>query len=125
MHYQLPNWTSEYFSEMMKPLSSLSLKMNVFNESLLKMKAAPLITKITNNMLDKSRGLLKPEKRKMFMYVGHDSTIANFLEGLKVWDMQIPSYSIMSIIELHENELGYNIQVTMFEIIIFNFRSLT
>lgn len=52
----------------------------------------------------------------MFMYVGHDSTVANLLEGLKVWDMQIPGYSIMTMVELHENELGYNVQVNFITI---------
>jgi prostatic aicd phosphatase len=95
----------------MKPLSSLSLKINVYNESLLKMKTAPLITKIIDSMLKKSQGTLNPEKRKIFMYVGHDSTVVNFLEGLKIWDMQIPNYNIMAIVELHEDDLGYHIQV--------------
>ncbi|OXU18767.1 hypothetical protein TSAR_012990, partial [Trichomalopsis sarcophagae] len=111
MNYQLPNWTNEYFPDMLKPLSSLSLKMNVYNESLLKMKGGPLVSKIAHSMLDRAQST-KPYKRKMFMYVGHDSTIVNLLEGLKVWDMQIPGYSIMTMVELHENELeGYNVQI--------------
>lgn len=59
------------------------------------------------------------EKHKMFMYVGHDSTITNLLGTLKVWDTQMPEYSIMTLIELHENENGWNVQVlyTIFTII--------
>lgn len=114
MKYKLPDWTNLYFPNKMRPLGSLSLKLNVYNETLLRMKAAPLITKIVNNMVDKSKGVLKPSQRKMFMYVGHDTSIINVLEGMKVWDMVIPSYGIMVIIELHENEQHeYYVQVTM------------
>ncbi|KAJ8686451.1 hypothetical protein QAD02_022245 [Eretmocerus hayati] len=111
MKLPLPQWADEYFPEKMECLSKLSLKMNVYNESLLRMKAGPMISAIANNMVDKSRGNLKPAVRKMFMYVGHDSTISNLLEGMKIWDMQIPSYNIMTMIELHENDNGYSVQV--------------
>ncbi|KAL7293568.1 hypothetical protein TKK_0013007 [Trichogramma kaykai] len=110
MNLLLPNWTADLFTEM-EHLSSLSLKINVYNETLLKMKAGPLITEITNNMLKKIKSTLEPERRKMFMYIGHDSTIASLLEGLKVWNMQVPGYNDMVITELHEDKSGFYVKV--------------
>lgn len=111
MNFSLPVWTEEFFPDAMQPMSKLSLYLNVYNEPLLKMKAGPLITKIATSMKDKSEGNLKPQDRKMFMYVGHDSTIVSVLEGMKVWDQQIPGYNIMTMIELHEDDKGWNVQV--------------
>lgn len=75
------------------------------------MVSAPLITEIVTNMNKKAEGTLKPENRKMFMYVGHDSTIVNLLNGLGVWDKQIPGYNIMTMIELHETDSGWKVEV--------------
>ncbi|XP_058800488.1 prostatic acid phosphatase-like [Phymastichus coffea] len=111
MNYTLPDWTQMYYPDKMRSLSSLSLQINVYNESLLKMKSAPLVSKVVSNMLQKSEGILVPSQRKMFMYVGHDSTVVNILEGMHVWDLQIPAYSTMVMIELHEDEGQYFVQL--------------
>ena len=45
----------------------------------------------------------------MFMYVGHDSTVGALLDGLNIWNMQIPVYSQMVMIELHEDTCSVGI----------------
>lgn len=45
------------------------------------------------------------------MYAGHDSTVANFLMALKVWDQQIPTYNIMALVELHLENSVYGLKV--------------
>lgn len=111
MKFKLPDWTSKYYPEEMRPLGQISLKFNVYNESLVKMKAGPLVSKIANSMKDKKDGTLEPLERKMFMFVGHDSTVVSLLEGLKVWNMRIPGYNSMVMVELHQNDDNWNVQV--------------
>ncbi|XP_033228836.1 prostatic acid phosphatase-like [Belonocnema kinseyi] len=112
MGLKLPEWTHEIYPDKLIELSKLSLQMTVYNEKMRKMKAGPFVTKIANAMKDKSEGKLKPAERKMVMYVGHDSTIVTLLAGLNVWeDRQIPGYSNMVMIELHEDKSGWNVQV--------------
>lgn len=80
----------------------------VQNDLLRRLKGGPFVKKIVNDMKSKVDG---KESRKLFMYAGHDSTITNLLGTMKVWDTQMPEYSIMTMIELHENEAGWNVQV--------------
>jgi prostatic aicd phosphatase len=49
--------------------------------------------------------------RKIYLYAGHDSTVANLLMALKVWEEQIPNYSIMAMIELHEIDGVHGVKV--------------
>ena len=115
MNLKLPDWAEKHLEKMYE-VGKLNLKMNVYNESLLRMKAAPLLTKIATSMKDKKDGSLKPKDRKMFMYVGHDSTVVALLDALKVWNMKIPFYSSMVMVELHEDPKGWNVQVKINDI---------
>ncbi|XP_051175273.1 prostatic acid phosphatase-like [Leptopilina boulardi] len=111
MGLKLPEWTNNYFPEKLIELSKLSLSLNVYNETMRQMKSGPLISKITRAMREKSQGKLMPNERKMFMYVGHDSTIVALLAGLNLWKKEIPGYSNMVMIELHEDKQEWNVQI--------------
>lgn len=56
-----------------------------------------------------------PPKRKAFLYAGHDSTIANILGALGVWDPQMPEYGVTALFELLEdtdtNQFGVKVSV--------------
>ncbi|XP_043470651.1 prostatic acid phosphatase-like isoform X2 [Leptopilina heterotoma] len=111
MGLKLPEWTKEFFPDKLTELSKLSLSLNVYNETLRQMKSGPLVSKIARAMKEKTEGKLMPKERKMFMYVGHDSTIVAILAGLNLWQREIPGYSNMVMIELHEDSNGWNVQV--------------
>jgi len=64
-------------------------------------------------MVDKRGGVLKPDY-KMAMYSAHDTTVANILMALGVFDMQNPPYRSLVLIELWKNNLGnYQVKVRM------------
>jgi len=48
---------------------------------------------------------MKPDY-KMVMYSAHDNTVANFLMTLGVFDLHIPPYRSLVLIELWKNDLG-------------------
>lgn len=78
----------------------------------------PLLKKI----LDDSKNKMNDDsyKRKLYLYAGHDSTVANILQALKVWDPQIPKYNILALIELHKIDDDYKIKVTIkFKLLLF------
>jgi hypothetical protein len=56
-------------------------------------------------MLDKRDGVMKPDY-KMIMYSAHDTTVANFLMALGVFDLHNPPYRSLVLIELWKNGLG-------------------
>lgn len=69
----------------------------------------PLLKKIANDIKNKIDS--PSNKRKMFIYAGHDSTVANLMMALRVWEEQIPVYNIMTLIELHEIDQVYGLKV--------------
>lgn len=57
------------------------------------------------------------EKRKIFVTVGHDSTIANLMMALNVWEVQVPEYNAMVILELHKIKNDFAVKVRKLSII--------
>lgn len=48
---------------------------------------------------------------KMFVYVGHDSTIANLLIALGIWDSQVPDYNAQISMELNKMNEEFHVKV--------------
>ncbi|XP_033179869.1 lysosomal acid phosphatase isoform X4 [Bombus impatiens] len=111
MNLILPEWTKDYYPDKLIPLTLYDFQLNVYNDDLKKLKGGPFLKKIVSDMLAKKNNILKPEERKMFMYVGHDSTIVTLMDLMHVWNNQIPHYNIMVMIELHEKNGGWNVQM--------------
>ncbi|XP_034180109.1 prostatic acid phosphatase isoform X3 [Osmia lignaria lignaria] len=111
MKLTLPEWTNDYYPDKLIPLTLYDLQLNVYNDPLKRLKGGPFLKKIVIDMLAKKDNTLKPQERKMFMYIGHDSSIVSLLDVMHVWNNQIPNYNIMTMIELHEDSCGWNVQV--------------
>ncbi|CAK9817368.1 Lysosomal acid phosphatase [Anthophora quadrimaculata] len=111
MNLTLPKWTEDYYPDKLVPLTLYDFQLNVYNDLLKKLKGGPFLKKIITDMLTKKDNTLEPETRKMFMYIGHDSTIVTLLDVMHVWNSQMPYYNIMTMIELHETNDGWNVQV--------------
>lgn len=60
----------------------------------------PLLSDILTNMKKKDAGTLVPD-RKMFLYSGHDLTIATMWRTLGFEECLLPEYGAALIIELH------------------------
>ncbi|XP_031833159.1 testicular acid phosphatase homolog isoform X1 [Nomia melanderi] len=111
MNLTLPEWTDDYYPDKMEPLTLYDFELNVYNDLLRRLKGGPFLKKIVTDMLAKKDNTIVPEHRKMFMYIGHDSTVVTLLDVMHVWNNQMPHYNIMTMIELHEDKDGWNVQV--------------
>ncbi|XP_076183986.1 prostatic acid phosphatase [Ptiloglossa arizonensis] len=111
MNLTLPDWTKDYYPDKLIPLTLYDFQLNVYNDLLKRLKGGPFLKKIVTDMLAKKANTLEPDGRKMFMYIGHDSTIVTLLDVMHVWNNQMPHYNIMTMIELHESEDGWNVQI--------------
>lgn len=111
MNLTLPYWTKKYYPDKLIPLTMYDFQLNTYNDMLKRLKGGPMIKKIIYDMLAKKEKTLNPETRKMFMYVGHDSTVVTLLDVLHIWNNQMPEYNIMIMIELHEDANGWNVQI--------------
>lgn len=100
----LPEWTKDYFPDKMQFLAEQSYVYNVYTPEMQKIKAGPFLKKMFDEMQQKRNETLKPDMRKLFIYTGHDSTVVNILAALKIWERQLPRYSVMALFELHKNK---------------------
>ncbi|XP_061395192.1 prostatic acid phosphatase-like [Musca vetustissima] len=101
---ELPEWTKQYFPDKLQYLAEKSYIYNAYTREMQKIKAGPFLTKMFNEMKNKSQNALKPDGRKMFIYNGHDSTVVNIMQALQIWKRQLPRYSSMTMFELHKNK---------------------
>lgn len=99
----LPSWTSEVFPTRMAEVTAVSFVLNAYTEEMKKLKGGPLLKKILADSKDK---MTKQSTHQLYAYAGHDSTLANVLSALGVWDQQIPTYNMLALLELHESNEG-------------------
>jgi len=77
------------------------------------MFAGPMLNKIVS---DYNKVVAGKQKTKLFLYSGHDSTVANILVALGMYKPPyIPGYSAMVLLELLEPVPGqYTVRVRFF-----------
>lgn len=96
---ELPEWTRKVFPDPLAKITAQSFVFNAMNNVLQKLKGGFLLKKIMDDTKAKLRG---NSKMKMFAYGGHDSTVSNFLLTLDAWDLQVPEYNSLVIVEVHQ-----------------------
>jgi prostatic aicd phosphatase len=87
----------------MAEVTAASFVLNAYTEEMKKLKGGPLLKKILADSKDK---MTKQSTHQLYAYAGHDSTLANVLSALGVWDPQIPTYNMLALLELHESNEG-------------------
>lgn len=94
--------------------TAFSFKLRAFNNLLTRLKGGVLLKKIINDWKMKKDNTIAPKDRKLFMYVGHDSTIANFLSALKIFKAHVPDYAATVILEFSRDIFtnAYGIEVS-------------
>jgi len=98
----LPNWTTGYFPDQMKELSDFSFSMQAYTTEMQRLRGGPLVKEVVSHLQDFVQGKLKPSERKVFMYSGHDTTVAVFLSALKIFNNIQPPYCALVMVELHQ-----------------------
>ncbi|ODN03821.1 Lysosomal acid phosphatase [Orchesella cincta] len=105
----LPNWTEKVYPEPMKTMSDLGFQILSANREMMKFNGGPLLKEVIENMESTVEFLKCPKKqkekkrvKKVYLYSGHDTTVAAFLATLSVFDTHQPPYTSAVIVELHQ-----------------------
>ncbi|XP_051168231.1 venom acid phosphatase Acph-1-like isoform X2 [Leptopilina boulardi] len=108
----LPSWTNGLFPDgQIVNGSALQFKFLNYNENLKKQTGGMLIRKFINDMLLIKAGLTN---KNLFLYSGHDITVASVLYALGVYFPHVPKYSSAVILELHEIAGDYFVKVVYY-----------
>lgn len=104
---KLPDWTKDIFPEKLLPWAYLSFQIYCYTAPLQRLKVGPLMTEVVNRLVNKSEGILKPD-RKMWIYSAHDTTVANVLMAFGAFEPHCPPYASTIILELRLSAtIGY------------------
>uniref|UniRef100_A0A034VI38 acid phosphatase n=1 Tax=Bactrocera dorsalis TaxID=27457 RepID=A0A034VI38_BACDO len=100
----LPEWTKKvYPSADMTYIADFAFSINTYTRRMARLKAGPLIKEMLQRFGEKARGSLKPD-RSVWIYSAHDTTVANVLNTLKLYDMKSPGYTACLLFELRIDE---------------------
>jgi len=116
-NFTLPQWTSTVFpaspslplSTSFKHLRDLSFTVDSFTPELKRLKGGPFIQLLVDHFEAFSRG--EEGLKKVYLYSGHDTTVAPILDSLGVFDILAPPYCSMVLVELVEEE-GLHVRVS-------------
>lgn len=83
----LPLWTKQvYKSPKMNFATNIAFALNTYTRQLARLKAGPLLKDILTRFQTKFMKQLKPD-RSVFIYSAHDTTVANLLNTLKLFQV--------------------------------------
>lgn len=102
-NYTLPNWVNDTVFERLQKIRAHSFTLMFETEELAKFKGGPLLKEMISNMNAKKLGTINT---KLFMYSGHDTTLAALMHSLKVFNNISPPYTACLIMELHQKTDG-------------------
>ncbi|XP_046742394.1 prostatic acid phosphatase-like [Diprion similis] len=104
-NYILPEWTRSVYPDKLKPLADVSFTIQAYNKILQRLKSGLLLGEIVDHLVSKSKNTLFPN-RKIWMYSAHDTTVANLLMTLNLFEPHVPLYAATVLVELRVNSLG-------------------
>ncbi|XP_065723269.2 prostatic acid phosphatase isoform X1 [Drosophila suzukii] len=100
----LPEWTKKvYGGEELTYVANFAFVISTYTRKLARLKAGPLLKDIFNRFEEKSSRRLDPD-RSMWVYSAHDTTIANVLNALKLFEIHSPPYAACILMEMRLDE---------------------
>lgn len=96
----LPDWTKSVYPEGdMKWIAARSFATATSTKTLARLKSGFLLSEILDRSRNKTMGILSPNRR-MWVYSAHDTTVANVLNTLGLFELHSPPYRACIMIEL-------------------------
>ncbi|XP_017495058.1 PREDICTED: venom acid phosphatase Acph-1-like, partial [Rhagoletis zephyria] len=100
----LPDWAKKvYPSADMTYIADFAFSIGTYTRRMARLKIGPLIKEMLHRFADKARGSLKPN-RSVWIYSAHDTTVANVLNALKLYNLKSPGYTACVLFELRLDE---------------------
>jgi hypothetical protein len=77
---------------------------DTFNQEMKRLKGGPFVKEMVEHFDSAADKTISPPNRKVFMYSGHDTTVAPVLHTLGVFNMIAPPYASMVVVELLDRQ---------------------
>nr|CAB59935.1 acid phosphatase-1 [Drosophila subobscura] len=100
----LPVWAEKvYGKEELTYVSNFAFSIATFTRSMARLKTGPLLKDIFERFDKKLNNQLKPD-RSLWIYSAHDTTIANVLNSLKLFELHSPPYAACIMLEMRVDD---------------------
>lgn len=106
---ELPSWAHDYYPQPLTDINNYESTLPANNQDLKRLKCGPFLKEILDHFDQKINGSLT---KKMWQYSGHDTTVANLMQCLNVYDNEVPPYASALILELHKQRRQYHVRVS-------------
>lgn len=109
---RLPEWTKKVFYPgcQLEELSGLAFQLSTATTVMARLKSGFLVREIFDRFYHKITGDLSPD-RSIWIYSAHDSTIANVLNALGLFQPHFPPYASSIMFELYQTKSDYYVQI--------------
>lgn len=104
-NFTLPEWTKKVYPEPLRSISARSFATKTITPVLARLKTGPLIQEMLQRFRNKDKNTLKPN-RTVWVYSAHDTTIANVLNTLRLFDLHNPPFASCVMLELRKSTSG-------------------
>ncbi|EDW58375.1 prostatic acid phosphatase isoform X1 [Drosophila virilis] len=100
----LPEWAQKvYGGADLTYVSNFAFSINTYTRQLARLKGGPLLKDVLTRLESKHKKQLSPD-RSVFIYSAHDTTIANMLNTLKLFQLHSPPYTACIMFELRVDD---------------------
>lgn len=104
-NFTLPEWTKQVYPEPLRAISARSFATKTNTPQLARLKTGPLIKEMLQRFQSKANNSLKPN-RTVWVYSAHDTTVANVLNTLRLFDVHNPPFAACILLELRRSPSG-------------------
>lgn len=105
--HSLPDWTKKVYPGDMEWISSKSFAVNAYTPQLARLKSGNLLKEMLDRFKNKTNSNLVPN-RSLWIYSAHDTTVANILNTLGMFELHNPPYRACIMLELRlKNNIPY------------------
>lgn len=104
-NFTLPEWTKQVYPEPLSTISANSFATKTNTPLLARLKTGPLVKEILQRFKSKTQKKLKPN-RSLWVYSAHDTTVANLLNALRLFEIHNPPFAACVLIELRQPTSG-------------------
>ncbi|XP_055614005.1 prostatic acid phosphatase [Uranotaenia lowii] len=104
-NFTLPDWTKQVYPEPLRSISAKSFAIKTNTTLLARLKTGLLIKEMLQRFQDKVNNKLKPD-RSAWIYSAHDTTVANVLNSLRIFDLHNPPFAACVLVELYRSSSG-------------------
>lgn len=88
----------------MKGTAAMSFALAAYNKELARLKVGPFIAEMLDHLYNTTVTMKHKYNRKLWMYSAHDTTIANILNALDIFEWHSPPYTSTILIELYSDQ---------------------